>query len=212
MRLFLIGVQWEEEAAVLRQHPPQPNRNWGRDLALCRERNPTLRHVPKAARMTVAETLTRQLEATTSSDDGGNWGGLFAFGYCVLGVPPKEDKIRIRNMAKYVKSQVSEWDQNPSRTLPTARPPRPPSNGKKDTDKAKAKRIEAKLADADVSGAIRLLMSDDTIAPLTEETITALKVKHPRHPVPTDYPEPPPILIIPQVTDDEVRSAIGAFP
>src|SRR6267154_1427218 len=115
MRLFLIGVQWEEEAAVLRQHPPQPNRNRGRDLALSRERNPTLRHVPKAARMTVAETLTRQLEATTASADGEDWGGLFAFGFCVLDVPPKEDKVRSRNLPKYVKSQVNEWEQNPSR-------------------------------------------------------------------------------------------------
>lgn len=42
-----------------------------------------------------------------------------------------------------------------------------------------AKKVEAKLADGDIRGAIRLAISDDTIAPNDGDTVAALLVKHP---------------------------------
>lgn len=42
-----------------------------------------------------------------------------------------------------------------------------------------AKRIEAKVNDFDIKGAIRILSSNDKLAPLNEDTLLKLKSKHP---------------------------------
>jgi len=50
------------------------------------------------------------------------------------------------------------------------------------------KKVEAKLSDGDIRGAIRLLTSDDTIAPNNDATNASLLEKHPAHPEPTNFP------------------------
>jgi len=42
-----------------------------------------------------------------------------------------------------------------------------------------AKKVQSKIADGDIRNAIRILTSDDTIAPKNEETLRILKEKHP---------------------------------
>ena len=45
-------------------------------------------------------------------------------------------------------------------------------------------RVEAKLSDGDVTGAVRLASSNDTLAPFDDETLSGLQSKHP--PTPPD--------------------------
>lgn len=49
------------------------------------------------------------------------------------------------------------------------------------------KKVEAKLSDGGVSGALRLLSSDDIIAPNNEATLNARK--HPPHPESSNFPD-----------------------
>ncbi|XP_021959247.1 uncharacterized protein LOC110855135 [Folsomia candida] len=75
-----------------------------------------------------------------------------------------------------------------------------------------AKKVEAKLADGDIRGAIRLACSDDTIAPSDDETLAALLTKHPSHPQPVDFPPPLEDPVIAPVLDEELLRAISSFP
>ena len=42
--------------------------------------------------------------------------------------------------------------------------------------------MEAKLSDGDVTGAVRLASSNDTLAPFDDETLSGLQSKHPSYP------------------------------
>jgi len=64
------------------------------------------------------------------------------------------------------------------------------SNVSLTTDLALRRRVEAKLADGDVSGAVRLATSNDALAPF-DETLSGLQSKHPPTPPDLDFPEQP---------------------
>ncbi len=74
-----------------------------------------------------------------------------------------------------------------------------------------ARRASAKLEEGDVKGAIRLLSSRDTLAPVTQATLTSLRALHP--PTPLDRRAAPttttaPLLATPQA----VLAAVTSFP
>ncbi|KAF2881423.1 hypothetical protein ILUMI_24745 [Ignelater luminosus] len=76
--------------------------------------------------------------------------------------------------------------QYESPTAPHARNPNP-TYTRTPNETQLTKKVEAKLADGDIHGALRLLTSEDTIAP----HILALAKTHPPHPTPTTFPSIP---------------------
>src|SRR5665811_1129593 len=73
------------------------------------------------------------------------------------------------NLTKWVKDNIVKWRGDPSNAIPDPRPPpkpsKPPQGGVDKLSSDVGRKVEAKLADGDVRGAIRLLTSEDTIAP-----------------------------------------------
>lgn len=67
------------------------------------------------------------------------------------------------------------------------------------------------MSDGDISGALRLISSEDIIAPNNEITLNALKEKHPQHPEPSYFPDS--LLDVEQIipTDEEVNRSIISF-
>ena len=59
------------------------------------------------------------------------------------------------------------------------------------SDLALRRQVEAKLADGDVTGAVRLASSNDTLAPFDGETLSGLWSKHPPSPLDLKFPEQP---------------------
>jgi len=53
------------------------------------------------------------------------------------------------------------------------------------------RQVEAKLANGDVTGEVRLASSNDTSAPFDDETSSTLQSKHPLSPPDLHFPEPP---------------------
>ena len=87
-------------------------------------------------------------------------------------------------------------------------PLRPP-----DPKQLMAKRVSMKLGEGDYKGAVRIVCSEDTIADITDETISALQEKHPGMHPESRIPSPPEEFIpLPDVSEEEVASAIRAFP
>ena len=77
-------------------------------------------------------------------------------------------------------------------------------------DAAAVRRASTKLQDGDIRGAVRALYSEESLAPLTEDTLMSLRIKHPAAPVdrrPPPFPSTAPL----QVTSSDVLSAIKSF-
>ncbi|GAU93517.1 hypothetical protein RvY_05447 [Ramazzottius varieornatus] len=82
-----------------------------------------------------------------------------------------------------------------------------------DEDSELKRRVEQKLNDCDVSGAVRILASDDVMAPVTTETLEALRAKHRLEQDSVAFPlkeflVPPAV----PVTSEEVINAVVSFP
>jgi len=67
-------------------------------------------------------------------------------------------------------------------------------------------------SDGDVRGAIRLLTSNDTIAPRNEDTLASLLDKHPPHPEPSNFPSPLDVIQVWEpVSPAVLAKAISSF-
>ena len=140
--------------------------------------------------MEVAQVLTVVLQQVVKDNDVVAWRRLLFFPYSVLRVPLKSDKVV--NLTTRVKSRVKVWRDDPDAKVqvPPMRSVKPSDSKPQQLAQIVAK-AEAKLADGDVRGAIRLVSSDDVLAPRNQETYLALLEKHPEHPQPSDFPLPP---------------------
>ena len=167
---------------------------------------PTLRRVPKGARLTVAHCLTTVFKKLVEENCVAAWEELLLFPFAVLTVPEKSDEVK--NLTTWVKKNVRLWEDDPSAAIPR---PRHRKEGKSAPGAFQAKKVEAKLADGDVRGALRLLESEDTIAPYDETTRQQLLVKHPRHPEPAQFPQPlDPAPVIAPLRQQRCRRGSGA--
>ena len=72
--------------------------------------------------------------------------------------------------------------------------------------------MERKLSDGDVSGVVRVLCSDNTVAPFDNKTLEALRDRHPPSPTYLCMPSPPDMSVEPlQVTTATIEKCISSF-
>lgn len=100
--------------------------------------------------MEVAKALKDLVALATDVNSAGNWAKLF-FPYVALKVPKKED--RVSNLTKWVKSPIGVFLADPN----SAETESHVFGRKFSTSMTTGKKIEVKLPDGDVRGAIRLL-------------------------------------------------------
>lgn len=183
--------------------------DFGHRLAFHRKSIPTLRRCPKGARQDLANCLTNVINLCIRTNDEHSWNQLLLFPYAVLKIPDESENVN--NLTSYVRQNVSLWHEVGTRSIPNL----PTNEINTDNIGAKTntifKKVEAKLSDGDVSGSLRLLSSDDIIAPNNEITLNALKEKHPTHPEPSNFPNSS--IEIEQITptEEEVNRSIVSF-
>jgi len=198
--------------AVRRLQSRQPGllaKGFGELLASLKATVPTLRRVPKGARLELARVLVKVILRVTQENSEEAWRDLLVLPYSTLNVPRECDEVK--NLTKWVKEQVSSWSRDFS--VPQARSrPALVRKFRPDSDVALAKKIEAKLGDGDIRGAIRLACSEDTIAPNDAVTLASLEQKHPAHPHDLVFPTQPLNANCPPVLDSEVTHAVKSFP
>lgn len=178
-------------------------------LALLRKTTPTLRRCPKGARQNLASTLTNVINNCVRSKNEQSWNALLLFPYTALRLP--EESENVINLTTFVRQNIQLWNENKINVSPRTESKTKAFNTVNDNEKHFSKKVEAKLADGDVSGALRLIVSDDVIAPNNQDTLDSLKQKHPIHPEPTNYPDH--TIDIPQMIpiEEEVSRAIMSF-
>jgi hypothetical protein len=120
------------------------------------------------------------------------------FSYRAFNVAEKSDK----SLNKHIKENLSNFEVPQIRT-----------GSKKRTNLSLAKKVEAKVADFDIRGAVKLLSSDDSLASFNEDVAEELKKKHPSPSRELFFPDPSkPGDISLIVNEQNVREAINSFP
>ena len=170
----------------------------------------TLKRIPKGARAQASSLLTRLIRDVLSNvNDLRPWVRLLNFSHSCFACPARGG--RSRNLTTLVIRQIAAFDEGRQQSAgPATR-----SSGRRrqsDGDEKVANRASAKLEEGDIKGALRLLASNDALAPQSKETYDSLLALHP--PCPVDRRLPPQVSACPPISvlPTEVSRAIRSFP
>ena len=123
---------------------------------------------------------------------------------------------RQRNLASTVNTQLQEEAEPPSNISPYSRFKRRQSNGQADGDLCGlAKRVSSKLEDGDYRGAVRIACSEDTVVELSDDILSALRMKHPSLHPESVFPSPPNLVDfcpLSSISEDIIVQAVHSFP
>lgn len=127
---------------------------------------PILKRIPKGARPLVASKLANIIELCVSQNDYSAWEKLFTFVYKSLYVPKKGSK----SLTTLVKEHVEADNLPEVKTYTKMR---------KKRAYYVIQKVESKISEFDTKGALRLLSSNEELAPVNEENVQKLKALHP---------------------------------
>lgn len=158
----------------------------------------TLRRIPKGARYSVADKFCSIANKCISLNSISAWSDLLLFAYKIFNISENKKKMFLSSK---IKENVNKFEisNHPSKKI--------------NNEFSLSKRVEAKVNDFDIKGAIRIISSNDTFAPFDINTLNILKSKHPSPPQNLVYPsvniKDSPSL---SVTEIDVSKAINSFP
>jgi len=184
-------------------------------LAKLKSQIPTLRHCPKGARTQAANLLNNIITNCVSHNTLESWQRLLSFSYACF--PANKSSNDISNLTSKVKNNIMSLESiNDQNYLPflqnlAIRRPTPNKKQNKDSSANKSKKILSKLSDGDIKGAVRLLSSDEALAPQNDNTFKLLEDKHPA-PSTTEIPQLPDPQLFLQITSEKVKLALFSFP
>lgn len=172
-------------------------------LGLLKANTPIIKRIPRGARISVASCLTKCVAKVVAENSPAAWERLLTFSYTVLHI----DKNNKESLTNQIKSKTL----SPPELLTNLVHHHSIRNA--DHHYNKIKTIESKLSEGNVSGAARLLFSNDDLASHSAETFAALRAKHPVPSASSQLPDPPgPDVSAASVSVDAVHQAILSFP
>ncbi|KAI5728591.1 hypothetical protein M8J77_018338 [Diaphorina citri] len=181
-------------------HNINPNSSFLENITRLKSNVKILKRIPKGARNLAASKLSHVINAVVEKNDQSSWENLFLFSYSAFQVPPTN---KSRSLTSIVKENIS------TSPIPVVSE-NARKNGKKNS--TLESRTEAKVSEFDIKGAVRLLNSDDTIAPFNNDTFQALSQKHPSPSRSLNFPESTTESETLQTNRNEIQKAIFSFP
>jgi len=176
------------------------------------QRGSVLDRVPKGSRISAAIALTKLVNNACNSNSLSVWRMLFRFS-SVCFKKPKRGGKRQPSLATTIKRQIEAFLSDP--LCPLEAPQQRYNKQNVCDDDKRAKLIARKLSNSDIKGAIRILSSDDSILPFTDDTMSQLRSKHPPSHPDSCFPSPPNtenVASALQLTESQVSNAILSFP
>lgn len=182
------------------EEPPDKFDDFVNLLARCKNNIKIMKRIPRGARVQAAIALAICIDKCVSEPEvGRNWENLLTFAYCSLKVPVKQ--VKNVSLTTLVKRNIEKREL----TIPK------PTT--KNRSISLSQRVESKIADGDVRGAVKLISSKDTLAKQDVITLERLREKHPPPAVTSLTFEQPDETIEPlQVSEKEVYVTIRHFP
>lgn len=175
--------------------------------------------IPKAARIQTAIEFSKLITACIQPNARFMaWAHLFTFSYIVFKSPDRKNKptenlsiatIVKRNLDLWSKLKRLPFDELSNNVLSNLQR-RKKSKTAKDAESIRIKLVQAKLSDGDISGAIRVLSSNDTIAAVNTDSYQKMLEKHPAANVHIDVNNETVVEIQP-VSVTEARKSIYGF-
>jgi len=169
----------------------------------------SIKHIPKSARAACASHLASVLRSIVSDPASvSNWTGLFQWDGTIL-QPPKRGGKR-HNLSSAIKNRITSF--SPTVSPSESEISRQVKSRQETVDSRLCQAVAAKLEDGNVRAAVRLIMSDDTLAEPSVECLAKLQEKHPRATVTAaDLPSSSQVQCL-SVDESEVRRAVLSFP
>ena len=131
--------------------------------------------IPKASRLPACIAYTKILQNIINKKDIQAWAKEMNFARGAIGCSVRGGKKHRTSQATKLNKRIEAFmsdSQDPQILQPTGKKPRKPATLKS--------RVSAKMAVADIQGAVRILTSKETILPQSSETVKKLKEKHPQ--------------------------------
>lgn len=218
----LSSSQPVASSVLPRRHPPLPPSIPPADLQVvnlldllmqARSRLRIIKNIPQQSRLAVSSAYEKVICNAVQRKDLPSWVSLLTFPLIVFRLPPGGLNKRQR-LGAIVSKNLREFSDGVgledilSSQVPDTR------SSRELLISRKATRAAQRLSEGDIRAAVRALASDDSIAPMTAETLAELERRHP--PPPEDLDMPP----IPdagasefiRVHTKQVRDAIFSFP
>ena len=182
-----------------------------------------IQRIPKGARNLAAVKLADLLDRCVEESITETWSELFHFAWERLyqpGIDPKGQPRSLHySLTSKIKNQLNAAHSSPHAILEMfgkkAYRKKAGSGSKNSKDGEKlARRIDQKLSEGDIRGAVRAVSSTTGLAKFSQETAQLLEAKHPRQ---VEGNMIPTLLQLPDVeplttSEDEVLTAINSFP
>ncbi|CAG9135278.1 unnamed protein product [Plutella xylostella] len=161
-----------------------------------------LKHVPKGARCLAANKLSQIMEKCVQTNNSEDWYELLTFSFTSLRVPSSDD--RKQSLTSKVKKNINDGNSINLSASDFATG----SHSQRSLYKA----VEQKVNDGDLSGAVRILLSDSCLADDNQATLDILRQKHPSPGRPLNLPgEPDQSSEFLSVEVEDVSEAIASF-
>ena len=160
-----------------------------------------LNRIPKGAVIAAVDALQHLISKTLHGDRELAWGGLLSFSYWGLECPGESNGVRQVFLSKMVRYQVTRFIE--STDLPAVQASPRMRSGVREGDDTLKRRVAAKFAKRDVSGAVRELASAEGLTPQHRDTLRALKEKHSTAPENLSLSNPPDGSVVPAVAMEE---------
>ena len=141
-----------------------------------------IKHIPKSARPSCASHLAALLRSVASNPDSTpKWLELFSWSHAVLQTPKRGDKRH--NLAATIRQRIASFSARQPDGYSQSADPTQNAQRKNSRTSTISQAVSAKLEDRNVRAAIRLLMSQDSPAAPSPQSLSELREKHPRPPV-----------------------------
>ena len=183
-----------------------PPLDWAQSLASLKQSCPLIQRLPKSVRAPLAERLTAAIDLVMREPSAHSWWNFLTFPYRYLRSPDREASPTTTNASAILSSLNGDHT-----SLPHNASFEISQLFRNNSDNSRA--LLSKCRDGDVFAALRILTSEDTIAPHNDETLAALRSKHPHVPAPGELPElPEGSVCVPMTVDcDTVLEAIRSM-
>ena len=139
---------------------------------------PTIKRIPKANWKPCAQLLSSLIsDVVNNIGSHEKWNNLMAFTPGILLKPKRGGKRR--NLSREINDRIARWpnDMRDPQLLD-----QPPPGRQLSSDQGRAKTVMAKIEDGNLRATVRIICSDDAMAQDSEETLGALRAKHPAAP------------------------------
>ena len=167
------------------------------------KQGPVFKRIPKASRLQACLAYIKLLNNVIKYNDKKSWEDLVNFARCAIGSSKRGGKKK-KSQATILNKRLDEYMSGSQSILETTLKNRKPPSLKN--------QVSAKMAVANIKGAVRLLVSKDTILPPSEATTQKLKGKHPpKNPESQNSPEKEDENTCFKTNKDDVLKAIRSF-